>query len=156
MFRLNLFHKKSPEEKKEMDMLGQGFYLEYNEVPNGLGGYHPVNIALKNIKDADFSCPITDRYGKFLNFPGTMPGNWESKLEGPLNPAVQFTFSATRFIDGVCRVTWLVQPDGRYFEDEDGFGAEHCSEIYLYSKMNTKGQFLCPFSEDEPDCPPVR
>jgi len=42
-------------------------------------------------------------------------------------------------------VEWTLQPDGRYFEDEDGFGAENCEEITLYSYIDTNGIFTEPF-----------
>jgi hypothetical protein len=47
--------------------------------------------------------------------------------------------------DGKAEVEWVLQPDGRYFEDEDGFGAENCEEITLYSYLDTNGVFTEPF-----------
>ena len=42
----------------------------------------------------------------------------------------------------------MYQPDGRYFEDDDGFGAEKCEEIILYAYLNEKGRVVTPFSID--------
>ena len=42
---------------------------------------------------------------------------------------VKFVFWISPYQDGKACVRWLIQPDGRYFEDEDGYGAEHCEEI---------------------------
>ena len=37
------------------------------------------------------------------------------------------------------------QPDGFYWADEDGFGAENDSEIVLYADLDAKGVFKGPF-----------
>ena len=40
---------------------------------------------------------------------------------------------------------WTVQPDGRYYADADGFGAEYQTEIRLYSFIDDEGEFEGPF-----------
>ena len=127
--------------------LGEDYYLEYDYVFNGMGGFHPINIVLKNHRDIKCNQVITDSHGDFTKFPGVEKGAWEKELDGQLHPGVEFTFSVSRFVDGVCYIIWLVQPDGRYFADEDGFGAERYSEIELYNRMNTEGEFMQPFTE---------
>ena len=42
---------------------------------------------------------------------------------------------------------WMVQPDGRYWEDEDGFGAEKNIEITLLAKFDKNGKFVTKFQE---------
>lgn len=128
--------------------LGDGYYLEYSFAGNGYGGFHPVNIVLKNSNDKKCRHVITDGSGNFVCFPGVKKGAWEKELERKFRARVDYTFSVSKLADGVCYVIWLVQPDGRYFEDEDGFGAENCSEVKLYSMMNTKGRFICPFTDE--------
>jgi len=152
MFGLNMFKKENEPNKNKHTMdLGDNFYFEYDHVSNMMGGYHPVNIWLKNTKDKKCNYQITDTLGNFVKFPGVVKGKWERELDGKFYSAVQFTFSASKFVNGISYIIWLVQPDGRYFADEDGFGAEHFSEIELYSKMNTKGDFVCPFTEERFD-----
>lgn len=51
--------------------------------------------------------------------------------------------------DGRASVSWMLQPDGRYFSDEDGFGAEDCTEICLYSHLDEEGNFTEPFQYGE-------
>lgn len=149
MIRFNIFKKDTyTDENKHTKELGQDFYLEYDYVSNNLGGYHPVNIVLKSHTDRKCNHCITDKNGSFLKFPGVKKGSWEKEIDGKFCSAVLFTFSVSKFVDGVSYVIWLVQPDGRYFEDEDGFGGEKCSEIRLYSMMNTKGEFICPFTDE--------
>lgn len=134
--------------RKHTKDLGDNFYLEYEFVSNLMGGYHPVNICLKNTQDDQCNVQITDGLGNFKRFPGARKGPWQKELDGPFYAAIQFSFSVSKFVDGICYVAWTVQPDGRYFADEDGFGAEDFSEIQLYSKMNTAGEFICPFTEE--------
>ena len=38
-------------------------------------------------------------------------------------------------------VYWMIQPDGRYYADEDGYGAEQQSEIELYAFLDDEGRF---------------
>ncbi|MCH5251493.1 MAG: hypothetical protein J1F22_00845 [Lachnospiraceae bacterium] len=40
---------------------------------------------------------------------------------------------------------WMIQPDGRYYADDDGFGAENQSEIQLYAFLDDEGRFEGPF-----------
>lgn len=40
---------------------------------------------------------------------------------------------------------WMVQPDGRYWEDEYGFGRSFDEEIILYAYLNNNGSFITPF-----------
>lgn len=149
MLGINLFREANEPDKNKHSMeLGDGFYLEYDYVSNMMGGNHPINIWLKNRSDKKCSYQITDELGNFVKFPGAVKGEWVKELDGEFYSAVQFTFSASKFVDGISYVIWLVQPDGRYFEDEDGFGGENFSEIRLYSKMNTKGEFICPFTDE--------
>lgn len=49
------------------------------------------------------------------------------------------------FEDGVCAITWTLYPDGRYFEDEDGFGGEKCHEETIYGIIDTDLNFVEPF-----------
>lgn len=148
MAGLKLFQKRGSSGKdKSITTLGDGFYMEYDHVLNGLGGYHPVNIVLKDSRKHAYQ--ITNANGWFTDFPGTKEGEWEERLDARmLLPIVSYTFSVSSFVNGICYVSWMVQPDGRYFEDEYGFGAENFSEIELYSKMDTKGKFICPFQEN--------
>lgn len=44
-----------------------------------------------------------------------------------------------------CVVRWCIQPDGRYYADEDGFGAESQEEIELYADLDDNGDFMSKF-----------
>jgi len=91
---------------------------------------------------------IVDNRGNIRNFPGIVKADgWTKKLtnERCLSPVVRFRTSfekwdATRYI-----MLWQIQPDGRYWADEDGFGMENDEEIVLYSFIDQNGQFMGPF-----------
>ena len=60
------------------------------------------------------------------------------------NPCIRFRTSFETNGDGY-RCYWELQPDGRYWDDDDGFGAEHDSELILCADMDKNGDFVTPF-----------
>lgn len=131
--------------KKTRFMLGDGYYFEFDEVSNGFGGYRAINVFLLKIDDPSFRCCIVDKNGRIQNFPGIEDGEWKRDLNYPLTDKVQFGFWINAYQDGKASVRWTLQPDGQYFQDEDGFGAEDCEEVTLYSYLDTNGKFTEPF-----------
>lgn len=125
--------------------LGDGFYFEFDEVSNGMGGYRMINVYLLKIDDSSFKRCIVNKSGEIENFPGIDKGEWIKDLEFPLSNKTQFRFWIYEYKDGKAVVEWTLQPDGRYFEDKDGFGAENCEQITLYSYIDTNGVFTEPF-----------
>ena len=131
--------------------LGPGLCLRYQEVPNGYGGYRTVNMTLFwGILPVR---RLTNRRGRILKFPGIVRGPWEKNLTKPLRPQVNFTAGITPFQNGFLLFSWMVQPDGFYYADEDGFGAENDIEITLYAFINPAGRFITPFSDTPPALP---
>lgn len=128
--------------------LGEGYRYIYDSQRNGYGGYRPVNLYLLNDNDPSVFCCIVDQNGYINHFPGVLEGSWRDELEIPFEKKTRFNFGIYRFKEGKAQVAWTLQPDGRYFEDEDGFGAEHFDEITLHSYIDKSGNFLCPFSMD--------
>lgn len=135
----------SEQTKQHRDDIGSGFYITYNETPNGYGGYCHVNICLHSEKNPSLHRRITDGRGNFIHFPGYTGGKWEQELDIDFKPCVRFPCWIGPFENGRAKFMWQVQPDGRYFADEDGFGAEKCDEIWLYSYIDEKGSFTGPF-----------
>lgn len=134
-----------PEPAEPEHKLGDGFYFEFDEVPNGMGGYRKINVYLLKTGDPSFRRCIVNANGQIENFPGIVKGDWEKELEYPLNTTTQFRFWIFPFKEGKALVDWTLQPDGRYFEDEDGFGGENINEITLHSHLNHNGVFTEPF-----------
>ena len=134
-----------PVQKEPHFKLGDGFYFEFNEVPNGMGGYRMINVYLLKTDNPSFRRCIVDERGMIENFPGIVEGDWKKSLEFPLDRKTQFRFWIYHYKDGKAAVEWMLQPDGRYFEDEDGFGGENCKEVTLHSYIDTNGFFTEPF-----------
>jgi len=143
---LNGLSKKNAERPEPRFKLGEGFYFEFDQVPNGMGGYRMINVYLLKTDDPSFKRCIVDRNGEINNFPGIEKGEREKNLKIPLvGTKTQFRFWIYPYKDGKSSVEWTLQPDGRYFADEDGFGWEHFDEITLYSCIDTNGLFTEPF-----------
>ena len=132
------------------DNVWDGYYFTYDEKPNGLGGYHSVNLTLRN--DATgLRKKITDRYGNFIDFPGVVEGPWRNDLTGFFCERIDFVFRFNRpsAPDRLLDFEWMVQPDGWYYADSDGFGAEKDKEIILTAGMDRNGRFVTPFCAAE-------
>ena len=137
---------ESPPPKDPRFPLGDGYYWEWKDVYNGYGGYRHADVCLLNVNDPTFRRCIVDGNGNIQSFPGFEKGPWVKDLQFPLDRMVRFVFTIYGYKDGKALVSWTIQPDGRYFEDEDGFGAEHFDEICLYSYLDKEGKFTKPFS----------
>ena len=61
------------------------------------------------------------------------------------NLKAHYRFFVYNYKNGQAEVEWTVMPDGRYFADEDGFGAENCSELIAVAIINKDGKLLKPF-----------
>lgn len=48
--------------------------------------------------------------------------------------------------DGLCALMWTLYPDGRYFEDGDGFGGKDCDEENVFAIVNTDLEIVKPFT----------
>lgn len=85
--------------------------------------------------------------GKICNFPGIEgQEQFEKELgEGRLAPQICYRTDFSKRDDGRILMIWEVQPDGMYWADEDGFGAENDLEIRLYSYIDENGNFMHPF-----------
>ena len=48
--------------------------------------------------------------------------------------------------NGIFALCWMLYPDGRYFEDEDGFGGEDNDELTVYCIMDDDLNVIRPFT----------
>lgn len=89
---------------------------------------------------------IVDAQGRILDFPGIQREDfWASGLDSrSLEPQIRFRTDFERY-SGRIRMLWQVQPDGRYWEDGDGFGGTSDEEITLYAFLTEDGSFDGPF-----------
>lgn len=56
-----------------------------------------------------------------------------------------YYFGINEFKYGVASVSWTLQPDGRFYADENGFGMEKDEEINYYAFINAQADILVPF-----------
>ena len=57
----------------------------------------------------------------------------------------QFPSFIRGFRNDVARVDWQLNPDGRYYQDDDGFGMTDDEEIEIYGFIDTNGNVLVKF-----------
>lgn len=91
---------------------------------------------------------LVDDDGVIRDFPGFAdPEQIRRHMEGRKLPApqVRFRTSFTRVDGDRFRMVWEVQPDGRYWEDDDGFGGTSDAEVRLYTYIDSQGRFTAPF-----------
>jgi len=58
---------------------------------------------------------------------------------------VEYGYHFGKYEEDKFFMSWTIQPDGRYYADEDGFGAERQTEIILHALINDEGKFITPF-----------
>lgn len=78
--------------------------------------------------------------------------DWESLKRLPqaaVNQAKRLDATYPTFIrkykDGVAEVSWQINPDGRYFMDEDGYGMTDDKEVTIYGFVDRDGRALVRF-----------
>ena len=90
---------------------------------------------------------VVNEQGQFCDFPVVITQDFwlkELKRSSALKNQIRFRTSFEKTEKGIL-VLWCVQPDGRYWEDEDGFGATNDLEIVLYSFLDDQGKICAPF-----------
>lgn len=60
-------------------------------------------------------------------------------------PRIFYRTEFRREPDGRFLMVWEIQPDGRYWADEGGFGGTSDPEIRLYAHIDERGRFTEPF-----------
>lgn len=90
--------------------------------------------------------PIIDSVGNIQNFPGIIKEDFWVKHVAPnyLKQQVRFRSDFEKRDNGWIFL-WQLQPDGWYWADEGGFGAENDSEVVLYTYLDLNGDFTGPF-----------
>lgn len=89
---------------------------------------------------------IVDSFGIIQNFPGIAKEDFWVKEVAPnfLKEQVRFRSEFEKRENGWIFL-WQVQPDGRYWGDDSGFGADNDSEVVLYTYLDLNGDFTGPF-----------
>lgn len=98
-------------------------------------------------KAKNINKPIIDQEGNILNFPGVeytseLVAEWGSRS---IKPVVKYEAFFENLDDGRLIMVWTVRPDGRYWMDSWGFGAEDYESLSLYAYIDSDGNFMAPF-----------
>ena len=88
---------------------------------------------------------IVNSMGYICHFPGVDERAAACVNPSFLKPIIRFRTDFSRQEDGRIRMVWKVQPDGRCWEDKDGFGGTNDEEISLYTFIDENGRFTSPF-----------
>lgn len=90
---------------------------------------------------------IVDQEGNILKFPGVdYTDVLKAELgKGIIEPVVKYEAIFEKLNDGRFIMVWTVRPDGRYWMDSWGFGAEDYESLSLYSYIDSDGNFMTPF-----------
>lgn len=88
---------------------------------------------------------IVDDEGYICQFPGVDRQSTAGLNPACLYPQIRFRTDFVRKEDGTIMMIWQVQPDGRYWEDEDGYGRTPDDEVCLYTFIDENGCFTGPF-----------
>ncbi len=88
---------------------------------------------------------IVDNSGLIVGYPDVAhPDLISLYYKGNLDGRIRYSSHIT-LLDGLYALIWQIQPDGRYWEDEDGFGGTTDDEIKLYAHLDAAGNFIEPF-----------
>ena len=90
---------------------------------------------------------IIDNNDNILNFPGVEYSN-ELNAEvnhASLKPVVKYEASFEKIDNNKFIMVWTIRPDGRYWMDSWGFGAEDEESVSLYTYLDGNGNFTAPF-----------
>lgn len=91
--------------------------------------------------------PIVEKNGTICAFPGI---EYCEKLieelgDRSIDPIVKYEAVFRQIEDDRFMMVWTVRPDGRYWMDSWGFGAEDYESVSLYTYIDSDGLFTAPF-----------
>lgn len=125
--------------------LGEGMSV----IEESIGGWWKKRYLVDNKNGRAYE--IMDTYLNFVKFTKD-DIDWESLAvlpEGVKSRAqrlsAQFPTFISDFHDGIAQVSWQLNPDGRYYMDEDGYGMTDDKEITVYGYIDTEMNVLVKF-----------
>lgn len=145
---------RKPVQAEESEELGPHILYGWNKRP-------PDKTITFVCRERNIRRPILGGKREIFQFPGiaepeeVLKHMESEQLPGPTG---QFGFhverKGSRFL-----VLWTIQPDGRYWADEGGFGGTNDLEVQLYTYLDADGRYTGPFrlykvGRDMYDTPP--
>ncbi|MBE6038430.1 MAG: hypothetical protein E7218_04425 [Anaerofustis stercorihominis] len=105
-----------------------------------------MDVFFSDMKCLDIIKAVLDENGNIKNFPGiTEDERWQNKMNVRLFYDVRYEACFISLDDGTFLMKWIVQPNGWYWVDEDGFGFSGDSQITLYCIIDENGNFTKKF-----------
>lgn len=140
-----LSEKELPENLYEIRELGEGMAMVHQVIN---GWWKPRYILNHNSKTAfEFMS-----HSQYLMTVEEEDIEWDTLKKLPEDiiekARAQFAMFPTfveGFRNGVARVRWQINPDGRYYMDDDGFGMTNDEEVEIYGYINKDGRVVGKF-----------
>jgi len=107
-----------------------------------------VYFTCRDVKTEEmWSKEIISKKGIINNFPGIHEAQKVISLlnMGSVEPYIKYESRFVCLKNGGFRFLWQIQPDGRYWSDEDGYGFEPDEEIILYADIDCNGKWKSAF-----------
>lgn len=98
-------------------------------------------------EEKDIMKQIVDKDGHILDYPGVEYSDVlnEELGKGTIIPIVKYEAVFEKVDNSRFIMVWTVRPDGRYWMDSWGFGAEDYESLSLYTYIDSCGNFTMPF-----------
>lgn len=131
------------------ELVKEKIYLSAYSI-GGVSTYHNVrhNPSVFFVdEDLDVCRQLVDQWGNIRNFPGIDYDALfvEEYGKHKVEPIVKFGAQFVLCPNDCYMMIWTVRPDGRYWMDHWGFGAEDYEDVRMYSYIDKKGNFVQPF-----------
>ena len=140
-----LKYKKLPRDKYETSELGEGMEV----VSESIGEWWKQRFLINN--NTSQAWEFMDKNQRLCTI--TQEDiDWESLndlpsevIERAKNLSAIFPTFIRRFEKGVAEVDWQINPDGRYYMDDDGYGMTDDEEITIYGFIDQQGKAVGKF-----------
>ena len=133
------------QERYHICEMGEGMSV----IEQSIGGWWKQRYLVDNKNGRAYE--IMDTYLNFVKLTKD-DIDWESLAvlpEGVKSRAqslsAQFPTFIRKFSNGIAEVSWQLNPDGKYYMDEDGYGMTDDKEIMVYGYIDTEMNVLVKF-----------
>lgn len=102
---------------------------------------HTAKCAYEFMNHDEYLVTVTENdidWDSLVNLP-------DAAIERAKNLNGHFPTNIRKFENGVAEVEWKINPDGRYYEDDEGFGMTDDIEIAIFSYIDRTGKALVKF-----------
>ena len=133
------------QERYHICEMGEGMSV----IEQSIGGWWKQRYLVDNKNGRAYE--IMDAYLNFVKFTkddidwdslAVLPEGVKSRAQ---SLSAQFPTFIRKFSNGIAEVSWQLNPDGRYYIDEDGYGMTDDKEIMVYGYIDTEMNVLVKF-----------